>query len=160
MTAVAVVKAPDGSLRPADEEAEAVLSKIGHGEIVKGEFRRWRNYRFHKKFFALLKFAFDIWCERGTGQAVEYKGMTALPSFNRFRKDVIILAGRYETSVRVDGSVRVEAKSISFEKMQPEEFEALYDKTIDVILHKVIPQVSLTGDELRDAVNVAVGFAA
>lgn len=158
MTTIAIVKAPDGALRPADEEAEALIKKFAQGEILKADVRRFRNYRFHCKFFALLTFAFNLWCERGTGQGIEYKGQHALPNFEQFREDVTILCGYYEMSVRLDGTVRIKAKSIAFANMKQEEFDKLYDKAIDVILRKVIPQVHMTESELREAVNVTIGF--
>jgi len=158
MSTIALVKAPDGALRPADEEAEALTKKFAQGEILKADVRRFRNYRFHCKFFKLLTFAFDLWCERGTGQGIEYKGQRVLPNFEQFREDVTILCGYYEMSVRLDGTVRIKAKSIAFANMEQDEFEALYDKAITVILQKVIPQARLTAHELREAVNVTIGF--
>lgn len=158
MSTLALVKAPDGALRPADEEAEALTKKFAQGEILKADVRRFRNYRFHCKFFALLTFAFDLWCERGTGKGIEYKGQHVLPNFEQFREDIVILCGFYEMHVRLDGAVRVKAKSIAFANMEQDDFDKLYDKAIDVILHKVIPQVRMTEHELREAVNVTIGF--
>lgn len=147
-----------GMLRPVCDEDLARLSKMKTNDVVMVDVKRVRNYRFHRKFFALLTFAFDLWCERGTGKGIEYKGQHALPNFEQFREDVTILCGYYEMSVRLDGTVRINAKSIAFANMEQDDFDKLYDKAIDVILHKVIPQVNMTERELREAVNVTIGF--
>lgn len=41
---------------PSDEEKS---SKIGHGEIISCHLWKKRNYQFHKKFFALIKMAYE-----------------------------------------------------------------------------------------------------
>jgi len=147
-----------GMLRPVCDEDLARLSKMKTNDVVMVDVKRVRNYRFHRKFFALLTFAFDLWCERGTGKGIEYKGQHVLPNFEQFREDIVILCGFYEMHVRLDGTVRVKAKSIAFANMEQDDFDQLYDKAIDVILHKVIPQVKMTEHELREAVNVTIGF--
>lgn len=154
-----VVKTPQGALMPADEDTAAYLAKFGQGEVVRAELKRERNYRFFRKWWALVSFAYDLWVERGI-QAREYKGLPVAPSKDRFRKDVVVLAGYYEPVYGYDGSVRLEPKSIAFANMSEDEFRALFDATIDVILQKVIPQAGLTEQALRDAVNEVVRYAA
>ncbi len=77
-------------------------------------------------------------------------------NFDRFRKDIAILAGFYEASYRVNGEVRFEAKSIAFSNMSDDEFEILYTKTIDVIVKHVL--TDYTGDELRSVVEQVEAF--
>lgn len=154
-----VIVRPDGVLQPADDDTAAYLRRAGAGQVVRCELRRARNYRFFRKWWSLINFAFDVWCERGV-QAQEYRGAPVSPNKKRFRKDVTILAGYYEPVYGFDGSVRLEAKSISFESMSEEEFRQLYDSTIDVLLHKVIPHAGLTEESLRDAVNEVARYAA
>ncbi len=133
----------NGALYPASEDDHEKLKKIKTGEPVRVTLKRVRNYKFHRKYFALLNLAFDYWepPENHVGEK----------NFDRFRKDCIILAGFYERYVRLDGSTRVEAKSISFAKMSEDEFEDLYNKTIDVIIKYVL--TSYTGDMLRSIVD-------
>lgn len=117
--------------------------------------RRVRNYQFHRKFFALLNFAFDCW-EPQTALA-DARPYPIEKNFERFRKDIIILAGFFDASYRVDGSVRLEAKSIAFHAMDEDEFAALYDKVIDVIVKHVL--TNYDGDELRAVVDEVMAFA-
>jgi len=107
-----------------------------------------RNYDFFKKWWALIDLAFDYWepPENFVGEKNK----------DRFRKDIIILAGFYERVVRLDGSTRIEPKSISFGKMSEDEFSDLYNKTIDVIVNHVLTHY--TGDELRSIVEQVEAF--
>ena len=104
---------------------------------------RPRNVRFLRKYFALLNVLFDYF-----EPPEEYIGEK---NFSRFRADMIILAGFYEKHVRLDGSLRVEPKSISFSKMSEDEFSDLYNKTIDAGVKYVVR--NFTGDELRSVVR-------
>lgn len=102
-------------------------------ELSDGEYavdlRRPRNYKFLKKYFALLNAAYSLW---DTPEGVER-------SRDSFREEVIIKAGYFEHVFSIDGTFKLKAKSISFAKMEEPEFEQLYSKTIDVILWHVLP---------------------
>ena len=151
MVDLVMIRQPGGALTPAtDEDAEA-LRKIKTGAAVRVEVKQIRNYKFLQKWFTLAKYAFDIWAETIPPQ--EYKGVEVRPNFDRFRKDLIILGGRFDAVYNARGEVRVEAKSISFANMSEEEFEGLYSDTIDVILHKILSSSSLTEAQLRDHVE-------
>ena len=90
----------------------------------------------------MITLAFDYW-----EPPENYVGEKNL---DRFRKDITILAGHYEQTVRLDGETRVEAKSIAFGNMTEDEFEDLYSKTIDVIIKYVLK--NYTGEQLRSVV--------
>lgn len=120
-------------MQPANPEAEKFYKKLKPGEIVSGEFKKKRNPQFHAKFFAMLNFAFEYW------QPGEINSEYGTPerNFDRFRKDLIILAGFYHTVIRLDGSVRTEAQSISFAKMDQREFERVYNAVFNVIMDRI-----------------------
>lgn len=155
MSVVHMTKLPNGTLAPNDDEAQDCLRKLKVGQDVQVRVTRTRNYMFHRKWFALLQFAFDQW----TPHAVQTRhGVTPEKSMDRFRKDVTILAGFYEATYRLNGDIRIEAKSISFASMSQEEFEELYSKSIDVLLKLILRD--MTEDELRRSVEeLIVGFA-
>ena len=123
-------------LMPIDPDSVAWFNKLKPGEVVRAEFKRTRNYQFHKKYFALLSVGFDNW------KPGEINSKYGVPTknFDRFRADLTILAGFYDTTVRLDGSVRIEPRSISFAKMSAEEFSDLYSRTIDVLIKHVYKQ--------------------
>jgi len=141
-------------LIPTDDESVSWYDKIKPGEVVSGEFHKVRNYRFLKKYFALLKIGFDNW----TPGLINSKYGIPEKNFKRFRADLTILAGYYETTIRLDGSVRVEPKSISFAGMEEEEFSELYSKTIDVLI-KHVYNASMTPEEIDETVNKYLQFA-
>lgn len=135
-----LIKVSDTTLTAATQHDADELKHIKLGDPTRVKFTRVRNYRFHKKFFALLNFAFDYWEPDPANQVGE-------KNFDQFREDIIILAGHYEQWIRLDGATRVVAKSIAFTNMSEDEFEELYAKTIDVIFKYVL--TGYTGDERR-----------
>lgn len=155
------VKQPNGTLSPAYEADRELLSKIKIGSFVRLKLNRARNYKFHRKYFALVNFAFDYWTPPEFPDDPEQKWrkqVTPEKNFDRFRKDLTILAGHYEAYYRVNGEVRIEAKSISFGSMSEDEFEKLYSATIDVILKHICTQY--TEEMLDSVVDQALSFAA
>lgn len=127
-------------------------SNIKQGEIVSAEIKRPRNYDFHKKYFALLNYAFGVW-EPGK---LEYKGQRVGKSIDRFRKDVAILTGHYEIVTTIKGDVRAEAKSISFGSMGEDEFEKLFSETINVLIKHIL--TNYTYDDIDNVIENIVGF--
>lgn len=157
MAELIMIRQPGGALAPAtDEDAEA-LRKVKAGTAVRVEVKMIRNYKFLQKWFTLAKYAFDIWSE--TVPPMEYKGQPVQASFDRFRKDLIILAGHFDAVYNARGEVRVEAKSISFGSMGEDEFETLYSKTIDVILGKILGGTGMTEDQLRNHVDNVLRYS-
>ena len=146
------------ALYPASEQDEELLRKVKQGETVRLTLTRPRNIQFHRKFMSLMRLAYDYFepPEHGEGSAWAEK-YEVQKNFDRFRKDITILAGFSELSYRLNGDIRVEAKSIAFGKMDEEEFEKLYSKCIDVILAKVCTQ--FTEDELRSVVDQVMDYA-
>lgn len=127
-------------------------SDIKAGEVVSAEIKRPRNYRFHKKYFALMDYAFGIW-EPG---CLEYKGRQVGKSLKQFRKDITILAGYYTLTENIKGEVRAEADSISFGKMEDDEFASLYSKTINVLLKHIFK--NYTREDIDRVVDNIIGF--
>ena len=125
---------------------------IKQGEVVSAEIKRPRNYRFHKKYFALLNYAFGVW----EPECLDYNGQEVGKSFDRFRDDITILAGYYTLSENIKGEPKAEAKSISFGKMHEDEFSCLYSKTIDVILKHVLK--NYTREDVDRVVENIIGF--
>lgn len=127
-------------------------SNIKAGEVVSAEIKRPRNYQFHKKYFALMDYAFGVW----EPELLEYKGQEVGKSKDRFREDITILAGYYTLTENIKGEVRAEAKSISFGNMGDDEFACLYSKTIDVILKHVLK--NYTREDVDKVVENIIGF--
>jgi hypothetical protein len=118
-------------LAPACEESRIWLMRKKFGATILVEPREIRNGAFFRKWFALVTLGWDYWHE--TVEPMEFKGQPVRPEFNRFRKDVTIMAGFYEPVVNLKGELRIEAHSISWAKMTEDGFTKLYDATIHVL---------------------------
>ena len=144
-------------LLPASDESREWFSKLKIGATVEGDFVQPRNPTFHRKFFALLQFAFEHWAD--TAPRLKHKDIEVQPDFERFRKDVTIMAGRYKPVVNLKNELRIEADSISFAKMSQEDFEKLYSQTIQVLLSKVFKDGGKWNEAyLREIVDQISGF--
>jgi hypothetical protein len=153
MTDIYVIK-HDNALHPASEQDREELNKIKAGQACKVTVKRFRNYAFHKKFWAMMQVAYDNWDV--PDNMTLYEGLQYIPgkvigsprkSFDRFRKDIIILAGYYDATYRLNGEVRLEAKSISFHNMDEDEFGRLYIACLDVIREHVLQNMD---EDYRD----------
>ena len=125
---------------------------IKNGEIVSAEIKRPRNYRFHKKYFALMNYAFGVW----DPDCLEFNGRPVGKSFEQFRKDITILAGYYTLSENIKGEPKAEADSVSFGKMREDEFSCLYSKTIDALLKYVLKNYTL--EDVDKVIDNIIGF--
>ena len=117
---ILVVKTINGFLKPAYDSDSDAFKKIPTNEIIEIEYKKKRNIRFHRKFFGLLKLAFE--------NQSDYRTMETM------RHDIIVTAGFYNEIVNlITGEVYKKANSISFDSMDENEFSDLYDKTKEVI---------------------------
>jgi len=148
-------------LIPACEESTDWLRKKKLGATIVVEPHEMRNGAFFRKWWALVKVGYDYWSECAT--TVEFKGARVLPEFDRFRKDVTILAGFYHPVVNLKGEVRIEPESLQWAKMTEERFAKLYDATIQVLLQRVFNGTlcaSWSEERLRDVADQITRFAA
>lgn len=128
-----LVKHPGGVFSPVNDSDIERLHRFKNGETYTADIKLTRNPRFHRKVMAFFGFCFAHWCaERaGLGSADE------TTQFNRFRKDLTILAGFYDTVTNIRGEVRAEAKSLAYAQMEQEEFERCYSSLINAAIKHV-----------------------
>jgi len=134
-------------LMPFDDDSRIWLSGQKSGDPVKVKVSSMHNAAFFRKWWALVKCGFDWW--QPNPDVLEIGGIKVEKNFDRFRKDIIIRTGRYSAFVNTKNEARVEADSISWAKMKPEEFEKLYNDTITVLL-KIMPG-HIKEEDLRNA---------
>jgi len=114
-----VIKTQTG-LKPCYNSDYDIYSKIPLNEVFEIEYKKPRNYEFHKKYFGLLKLAFE--------------NQELFSNITDMREDVTIMAGFFELREnKISGEITKKAKSISFAQMDEIEFSELYEKTKDVI---------------------------
>jgi hypothetical protein len=108
------------TLIPSDREARELHAKIEDGGSVFIQVWHPRNWRQHKKYFAVLN------------NVVEATGKWA--SSEHLRRDILIALHRYEEEVnQLTGEVRQIPHSMSYASMPKDEFERLYDDTIKLL---------------------------
>jgi hypothetical protein len=142
MAEIHIVKLPDGGFRGMSDRDQVAYNRLKSrlknaepGEVVEIEAKLPRNSKYHRKFFALLNLGFEHW-ESGRKHK-SHNGQPVTKSFESFRADILILAGFYEQTFDLDGHLKLEAKSISFAKMEQPEFEQVYSAVVNVLLAKV-----------------------
>lgn len=145
MPEIELVKTSSGALRgfTADDEAareryRAFVEGLEPGEFFTLTYKRPRSLAFHRKFFAMLKLAFEAWEPQAGRTRTTYKGAEIAKSFELFRKDMLILAGYGTPSYDLQGRVKWEAKSIAFDQMDDDEFAELYEAVKDVLVKHIL----------------------
>lgn len=130
---IEMIKKAGGVFAPAYEHDLPRLTKFKNGEMYTAEFKLTRNPAFHRKMFAFFNFCFQHWAAERAG--LEHADETT--QFNRFRKDLTILAGFYDMVTNIRGEVRAEAKSLSYGSMEADEFERCYSAMINAAIKHV-----------------------
>lgn len=124
---------------PADTESQIKAYKIKQGEVVKCKSISYRNYEFHKKFFALIQLAFQNMPEPYDKH---------FPTPEDLREELIKAAGFYTTHKDFNGNTVKKAESIAFDKMSQERFEQVYDKVLDLVCRMIGVEESEIMDQL------------
>lgn len=156
MAEMLLVRTPQGTLAPTRDEDVERIRKYKVGAVVRCSTSQMRNYLFHKKWFALVQWAFELW--RETAEMPTYKGEPVQPNFEAFREDVTILAGHRHAVVKLNGELRWAADSISFASMDEERFEKLFSATINVILGRILDRPDWTEEKLRAHIDYLMTF--
>ena len=111
---------------PADAE---IIEQLAFGEAVQVEIKRPRNLRFHRKYFALMKTLYDI-------EGIQ-KHFT---SIEHMRIILQMAVGHFEAYVTPEGRTVYTPKSISFASMDDIEFNEMYNKIIQYVIEKFVPE--------------------
>lgn len=115
-----------------DDYDEKKRLKIG--EVYRVEIKLYRNYQFHRKYFALLNCAWEYLTE---------KQQQFIKSKDGFRKTLQIEAGWYNPTYSIKRKEFIEeSKSIAFDEMDEAEFETLYNAVKDVLFATFLRDIS------------------
>lgn len=114
------------ALRANDQPAAEALASIADGEIVRVEITRssQRSLAHHRKFFALLSIVAD---QQGwtTDQCLEWTKLAA---------------GHADAIHDRNGDVTFIPRSISFAKMDQKAFEEFFDRALNAIVERLLPE--------------------
>lgn len=101
-------------IKPAYDSDKDIFNKMPLNDIFEIEYTKRRNVRFHRKFFSLLKLAYE--------NQSDYRIMEDM------RRDLLIASGFYDESVnRITGEINNFAKSINFSSMDDLQFNEVYN---------------------------------
>lgn len=161
---IGLVMTPQGALRGFTQDDDrawkrfkAWSKRLAAGEFFSFSYKQPRNAKFHRKFFALMKVGFDHWEPERGRKRLTYKGVPIEKDFDAFRRDITIMAGFFTATYDLEGRVKLEAKSISFAKMEQDTFERLYEAVVRVLLEQVL--TNYHRDDLDRAVAQIERFA-
>jgi len=154
---ICLIKNMQGALIPASEEDADALKKYKVGATINAEVKQMRNGAFFRKWFKLAKVAYDLWVE--LSKMPEYKGVEIQPNFKKFRKDLTIMAGYSNIMVNINLEMRAEAQSLAWGSMSEDDFERLYNATINAVLSKVLSGKGVTEARLREMCDAVLDFA-
>lgn len=113
-----------------------LIEAMKHGEVVTATIRRPRNPGHHRKFFALMKVVYDAQDRYATPEQL---------------LNIIKMAvGCGQVMEIIKGKPMFIPSSISFAKMDQEDFEKFYQRVVEVVLTKILPNV--TSEELEQQV--------
>lgn len=157
VTMLHLLKTANGAFIPATEADAELSRRFKVGSVVRMDLSEMRNGAYFRKWWALVKVAFEAWSDGLPYQ--EYHGEQVLPDFERFRKDVTIMAGFCRPVWNAKGELRLEAESLQWSKMTEDRFDQLYSATINVILSKILPQGGMTEASLREWASRVMEFA-
>lgn len=110
-------------LTPLDDKSVEAISKLNIGDVIIVDYKPKRNVKFHRKYWALLRAVLPnqdrVKTEQQLHEIVKYR------------------AGYFETMFDLRGNEFVKTSSISFDKMDENEFEQFYSHALDVALELV-----------------------
>jgi len=153
---VSLIKTQGGFV-PANDESKEYTEECRHGQLVSCQISKPRNPKFHRKYFALLDTVFNWWePPYQESELLEHRYGKPEANRERFRKELLIMAGFAEPVINIRGEYKLEAKSISFANMDDDEFHKVYNRTIDAAL-KILPS-TISRDDVDNAVNNILSF--
>lgn len=128
-----LIRRSDFSFVPAtDEDMEKAL-KIKKGQAVECSVKVLRNYKFLRKFFAMINTAWEFLTENQKEMFSNSKDV--------FRQALTANAGYCELIPSSSKGVVIVPKSIAFDKMSEAEFERLYEDVVNKLFEWLMPNV-------------------
>lgn len=121
---------------PLYEEDHDEKKKLKKGEIYRASISVFRNYEFHKKYFALINCSWEYLTE---AQQEFYRN-----NKEYFRKSLEVSAGYCEViyNHRLKSFVDI-PKSVAFDKMGESEFQDLYRDVKHVVCNIVLRHITI-----------------
>lgn len=125
---------PQG-LKPCYDDDYDEKKKLKLGQVYKAKITQSRNIHFHRKYFALIRTAWEYVNERFQRELFK-------DNIENFRKGVEVAAGHCDVvfNPRLKEFVDV-PKSIAFDKMDELEFQDLYERVKNVLFSTFLKNI-------------------
>lgn len=114
-------------LSPMDDLGREFLAGYKQGDLIRVKTTKVRNPQHHRLFFALVNIVYD---NQDHYESVEHL-LTALK----------IALGHCDTVICKDGNPAYIPKSISFAKMDQTEFDAFFNRAVELVCKHFLPGV-------------------
>lgn len=134
--AIDVLLVREGSkLAAADPLSAESIAGLKHGETLTATIRRQRNPAHHRKWWALV--------------GVVFEHQTLYATQQDLNNAIKIACGYFESGKTIEGMPWTQPKSISYAAMDQTSFEQFYNRAVDVILTRILPNVQRADLEAR-----------
>lgn len=100
--------------------------RLKKDDYVRIETWKQRNLQFHRKYFSFLKTVIYFLPE---GEKYD-----RFRNIDYLREELMILIGEVDIHISFDGEQHLKAKSISFKAMDQEQFEHVYNASVEIAL--------------------------
>lgn len=157
MSAILLMKTPQGSLVPLDADEAGKLVRFKVGASISAEVKAIQNGLFHRKLMKLFRHCYEHF-EASPRAPRMWRGHEVKVSYDKFREDLTILAGYFTVVYNINGELRLVADSLSFAKCSPEKRERIYSDVIDAALKHVFQGLDMTQDHLRAIIDQLLQF--
>lgn len=124
-----------GRLIAYDSVSIDLIDTLKEGAVVTARLTQARNIQHHRLWFALLQ--------------TVYSAQTLFTTLDEMHDAIKVATGYCEERKLIDGTTYWHPKSISFAKMDQTEFRAFFDRAVDIIITKILPNASQADLEAR-----------
>lgn len=139
MKGIALIRTEQG-FAPANEFWAKKVAHYKVGAYLIGNIVQPRDGTFHRLAFAMLQFGFDYWHPPAV-LLVDGIPVDVDRNFEVYRKNVTVQAGYYDVCAQLDGSVKLEPQSISYESMEEGEFREWFFAVKEVLWTQIFSSI-------------------
>lgn len=138
-----VLRKHNDALVPVDEQGKDLLAAIRHGREVTADVKRARHPKHHRLFFAILKFV------------VEH---TDLDSIETAKSALKVATGEVDPIIdAMTGKTFFILRSIAWEAKGQDEFEDFFNRAVEVITTRWLPEGTSADDVRHEIIKMADG---
>ncbi len=134
---IAFIKLAGGIMSPASDIEAERMKRFKTGELFEIDIKNSRNADFHRKVFSFFNFCFEHWQD-------DREFLSHEAQFDRFRKELTIIAGYYNKVFTLSGELRLEPKSLSYSQMTQEDFEQFFHALISASMKHIFIESDTT----------------